>query len=197
MDDDHAIIWKKWISELRKAHEIFLPQCYFISASESVYSAQLHAFSDESKDAFAGMIYFRFHSAAGISTSLVTSKTRVASPDIKSIPRLELLSALILTRLIARVRRILGTLLHLGEVYCWTDNTGSCLEEQCAFTNTGAEVCGPLFVKAGTNEKGQMNKVHITLFTCCSSCAVHVDFVPDLTIEAFLHCFKCFKCFNC
>ena len=70
------------------------------------------------------MIYLRFHSAAGILTSLVTSKTRVAPLDIKSIPRLELLGALIVTRLITRVRRTLGTLLHLNEVYCWTDNTG-------------------------------------------------------------------------
>ena len=34
LDDDHALIWKKWIFELRKAHEISLPRCYFISASE-------------------------------------------------------------------------------------------------------------------------------------------------------------------
>ena len=124
LDDDHALIWKKWISELRKAHEISLPPCYFISASESVYSAQLHAFSDGSKHAFASTIYLRFHSAEGISTSFVTSKTRVAPLDIKSIPRLELLGALILARLIARVRRTLGILLYLSEVYCWTDNTG-------------------------------------------------------------------------
>ena len=57
-------------------------------------------FSNGSKDAFAGTIYLRFHSAAGISTSLVTSKTRVAPLDIKSIPRLELLGALIVMRLI-------------------------------------------------------------------------------------------------
>ena len=56
-----------------------------------MYSSQLHAFSDGSKDAFAGTIYLSFHSAAGISTSLVTSKMRVAPLDIKSIPRLELL----------------------------------------------------------------------------------------------------------
>ena len=66
--------------------------------------------------------------------------------------------------------------------------------EQFAFTNTGVDFCGPLFVKAGTNEKGHMNKVHIALFTCCSSRAIHVDLVPDLTTEAFLHCFKCFTC---
>ena len=124
LDDDHALIWKKWIFELRKAHEISLPRCYFISASESVYSSQLHAFSDGSKDAFAGAIYLRFHSAVGVSTSLMASKTRVAPLDIKSIPRLELLGALIVTRLITRVRRTLGTFLHLNEVYCWTDNTG-------------------------------------------------------------------------
>ena len=61
-------------------------------------------FSDGSKDAFAGVVYLRFHSAVGILISLVTSKTKVALLEIKSIPRLELLGSLILTRLITRVR---------------------------------------------------------------------------------------------
>ena len=87
------------------------------------YSAS--SVSDGSNDAFSGVVYLRFHSAVGISTSLVTSKTRVAPLDIKSTPRLELLRALILARLIAQVRRTLGTLVvHLREVYCWTDETG-------------------------------------------------------------------------
>ena len=45
LDNDHVLMWKKWISELRKPHEISLPRCYFISTSESV----LHPFSDGSK----------------------------------------------------------------------------------------------------------------------------------------------------
>ena len=80
-----------------------------------MYSALLHALSDGSKDAFAGTVYLRFHSAEEILTSLVTSKTRVAPLDIKSISRLEVLGALILTRLITSVRRTLETLLQLSE----------------------------------------------------------------------------------
>ena len=68
------------------------------------------------------------------------------------------------------------------------------LEEQFAFTSTGVDFSVPLFVKAGSNGRCQMNKVHITLFTCCSTRAIHVDLVPDLTTEAFLRCFKHFTC---
>ena len=82
-----------------------------------MFSDQFHVFSNRSKDTFAGTVHMRFHSAERISTSVVTSKMRVAPLDIKSISRLELL-----TRLIARVRTTLGTLVHLSELYCWTEN---------------------------------------------------------------------------
>ena len=71
---------------------------------------------------------------------------------------------------------------------------GFCLEEQFVFTYTGVDFFGPLFVKSGTDERGQMNKMHIALFTCSSSYAIHVDLVPDLTTEVFLCCFKRFTC---
>ena len=72
--------------------------------------------------------------------------------------------------------------------------SGFHLEEQFAFTNTCVDFCGLLFVKSGADERAQMNKVHIALFTCCRSRAVHADLVPDLTTEAFLRCFKHFTC---
>ena len=68
------------------------------------------------------------------------------------------------------------------------------LEEQFAFTSTGVDFCGPLFVKSDSDERAQMNKMYIALYTCCSSGAVHLDLVPDLTTEAFLRCFKRFTC---
>ena len=35
---------------------------------------------------------------------------------------------------------------------------GFSLEEQFALTNTGVDFCGPLFVKSGTDKRGQRNK---------------------------------------
>ena len=37
---------------------------------------------------------------------------------------------------------------------------------------------------------GKMNKAYISLYTCASSRAIHLDLVPELSSEAFLRSFK-------
>ena len=48
------------------------------------------------------------------------SKTRVAPLAKQTIPRLELLAALILSRLVYRVRVVLLPVIKVDEVFCWT-----------------------------------------------------------------------------
>ena len=68
------------------------------------------------------------------------------------------------------------------------------VEESPAFTNTGIDFAVPLFVKRGTKEKGDVEKVYIALYTCGSSKAVHLDVVPDLSAETFIRSFRRFIC---
>ena len=68
------------------------------------------------------------------------------------------------------------------------------VEESPAFANTGIDFPGPLFVKRGTKQGGDMEKVYIVLYTCESSSAVHLDVVPDLSAETFIRSFKRFIC---
>jgi len=49
-------------------------------------------------------------------------------------------------------------------------------------------------VKRGAKEKGDMEKVYISLYTCGSSKAVHLDVVPDLSVETLSRGFKRFIC---
>ena len=39
---------------------------------------------------------------------------------------------------------------------------------------------------------GEMHKVYIALFTCASSCAIHLDLVPRLKVLPFIRCLKRF-----
>ncbi len=65
------------------------------------------------------------------------------------------------------------------------------VEENPAFTNTGIDFAGPLFVKASTTkESHDSSKVYIALYTCGSSRAVHLDVVPDLNASTFIRSFK-------
>ena len=66
------------------------------------------------------------------------------------------------------------------------------------FTNTGVDYFGPLFVKNifPTNANPpltDMYKVHVVLYTCASSRAVHLDVVPDPSCSAFVRSAKRFS----
>lgn len=56
------------------------------------------------------------------------------------------------------------------------------------FTTTGVDFAGPLFVK----ENGLMRKMYICLFTCSCVRAVHLELVPDMTLDAFILAFRRF-----
>ena len=67
------------------------------------------------------------------------------------------------------------------------------VEETPAFTNTGIDFAGPLYVKTSTaKEPHDTSKVYIALYTCGSSRAVHLDVVPDLNAGTFIRSFKRF-----
>ena len=76
-----------------------IPRCYFASTSTPI-DIQIHAFSDSSKKAYATAVYFRSEYDDGkVEVILLSSKTRVAPIEQRTIPRLELLGALISARL--------------------------------------------------------------------------------------------------
>ena len=61
-------------------------------------------------------------------------------------------------------------------------------EKQCKpFTIIGVDFTGALFVR---ERKGEERKVYICLFICTSTRAVHIEVVPDLTVESFLLAFR-------
>ena len=64
------------------------------------------------------------------------------------------------------------------------------VSEEPAFTYVGLDFAGPLYIK--TQELVTSKKVWICLFTCCVVRAVHLDIVPNMTVEAFLRCFRRF-----
>ena len=88
-----------------------------ISTSKEI---QYHAFSDASKLAYAAVVYVRTCYENGlIDVKLVASKSRVAPLKTQTIPRLELLGALILARLVDSLKRA-G--LDCTNVTFWTDS---------------------------------------------------------------------------
>ena len=59
----------------------------------------------------------------GLHSSLVASKTHVAPIDQESVPRLELLSAVLLARLTVTVEEAFKPILQIDKRLCWSDST--------------------------------------------------------------------------
>ena len=59
------------------------------------------------------------------------------------------------------------------------------VSDEPPFTNSGIDFAGPLYVTSPTS----VRKSYIVLFTCQSSRAVHLELVPDLSVESFLQAF--------
>ena len=72
--------------------------------------------------AYAAVVYLRIETSKGACTRLVMSKPRVAPLAKQTIPRLELLAALILSRLVDRVYVALLPVIKVDEVFCLTDS---------------------------------------------------------------------------
>ena len=115
--------WASWCNELTRIEHVKILRCYSHGDQQNPVSYQLHGFCDSSLSGYAVVVYLRATSSASIQTAFVASKTRVALLCQLTIPRLELLSALILSRLITTVEEALKPLVATEKIYCWTDST--------------------------------------------------------------------------
>lgn len=112
--------WNSIFEEMKSLEQIKFPRCYF-SQDSSITDVQLHAFSNASEKAYAAVLYMRTtYSDGRVQTRLVTSKTRVAPIKKQSIPRLELLGATILSRLMSTVINSLKQ--KINQVVYWVDS---------------------------------------------------------------------------
>jgi len=107
------------MKDLERITELKVPRCCILIDSYPV-SVCLHGFSDASERAYAAVLYISStYSDGSTEVKLLCSKTRVSPTKKQTIPRLELLGALILARLVHSVRASLPV---LSGVYLWTDS---------------------------------------------------------------------------
>ena len=121
LEGDFLGKWQSLVQALHEAPMISLPRYYFADTSGDILEVNLHGFCDASTTAYAAVIYLVVTSKIGISTQLVAAKTQVA-PLSQTVPRLELLAALILARLITAVATILTDAMCINSIRCWSDS---------------------------------------------------------------------------
>ena len=120
LDGDIVREWSSWKSELFQLKGVTIPR-WFGTSVTSKPIVELHGFGDASPKAYGAAVYIRVTDCVGqVSSQLVMSKTRVAPIKTVSLPRLELLAAVVNARLLKFVVNTLQ--IKVDRVVCWTDS---------------------------------------------------------------------------
>ena len=110
------------MTDLQADQHVRVPRYLLYDIHHEVDSYTLVGFCDASKKAYAAVVYLRVKTMEGIHGKFLTAKTRVNPLQPQTIPRLELLSALLLTQLLVSVEKELESRLPLSETTCYTDS---------------------------------------------------------------------------
>ena len=110
--------WKRLKTAMEEETTTSVPRCYQIDNSKKI---RLIGFCDASEKAYAAVVYLRIGEEEA-DIHFVAAKTRVAPTKPTTIPRLELLSALLLTKLCQSVETALKDSLPMEKTLCYTDS---------------------------------------------------------------------------
>ena len=117
---------ERWIELLQKIEAlkvVRIPRFSFVDVND-VSLAELHGFCDSSKTLYCAVIYVRVVTKGGmVKVFFWTSKTKVSPLKVLTIPRLELLGCVLLSKLIEDVNRSIGDRIPIERTVCWTDST--------------------------------------------------------------------------
>ena len=83
--------------------------------------AELHRFCDSSKELYCTVVYLRTVCNSSLHVCLLASKMKVAPLKSLTIPRLELLGCLLLSKFISDIHIGLQNRIQLEDIFCWTD----------------------------------------------------------------------------
>lgn len=109
--------WDDWTKDLNDLIHFEIPRALRLPNPTKSW---LHTFSDASKDAYAAASYLVCECDGNPPTArLIASKTRVAPLKAVTIPRLELMGAVLATRLSTNILRTI----NVNGVTYWTDST--------------------------------------------------------------------------
>ena len=114
--------WEEMVTDVRQAPALSLPRCYLTGITEPLISTTLYGFCDASTKAYAAVIYLQLITESQVFVRFVAAKTRIAPIKQQSIPRLELLSALVLSRLMVSVQSSLEYEVPSLNCKCFTDS---------------------------------------------------------------------------
>lgn len=98
-----------------------MPRCVCAGLEEGVTPYDIYGFADASEKEYSAVVYLVIE-VSGNYFPVLWSKTRVAPLRRQSIPRLELLSGVILVRLVSSVKEALAQQIAIDKTHLWLDS---------------------------------------------------------------------------
>ena len=114
--------WESLVNNLQQVKALQIPRFYLFGVDRSSIQYGLHGFSDASVGAYAAVVYLKIRTPQETVVRFIASKTRVAPVHSETIPRLELLAALLLARLISTISKALSPEMFLEPPTCYSDS---------------------------------------------------------------------------
>ena len=122
LDGELLAKWKKLVDQLKGAPPITLPRCCLQGLRSESRTYRLQGFCEASTAACTAVVYLVEEDEDCMYSHSVVLKTQVSPLKPITIPRLELLSALCLARLMSNVTEGLSERLSQEEPRCFTDS---------------------------------------------------------------------------
>ena len=99
-----------------------IPRYYLSGVGSTIKQFKLIGFCDATSKAYATIVNSHVETNEKSFMRILSSKTRVAPTTLRTIPRLELLSALLLSRLVTNITSALQQEISLQQPLCFTDS---------------------------------------------------------------------------
>ena len=122
ISDEVKVTWEQFLCDIENMREVRVRRFSFVQPEEKILSVELVGFCDSSSHIYCGVVYLRVVTTVGIRVSFLAAKTKVAPLKPISIPKLELLSCVLLCKLLSQVVETLQSRLKIGEIVCFSDS---------------------------------------------------------------------------
>ncbi|MBM6549314.1 DDE-type integrase/transposase/recombinase, partial [Streptococcus dysgalactiae] len=159
--------WVMWLSNIESVKPLRINR-YLTLSYFSMGMVELHLYSDASEMGYGAVAFLRFKYAGTLFCHFLLGKSRVTPVNGATVPRLELVAAVLSTRLMKHVI----TELPACRVSNW----------RYAFDQCGIDYFSPLKVEIGRSE----HKRYGCLFTCLHTRAIHLEIAHSMTADSFL-----------
>ncbi|XP_070562160.1 uncharacterized protein [Ptychodera flava] len=118
LGDDLIKQWSPIATDLRAGSHVTFSRRYFTEGTNLRDEHELHVFADASTKAFGASVYLRYKGQ----TALIMAKTRVAPTKELTLPQLELMAALIGSKLLRFTYDALKDKVNITRRFLWSDN---------------------------------------------------------------------------